>query len=54
MLDTAQVVGSQLQMLYHQDTKLTKEHQANTLFFFVFLGELGVLVARFYPWKVIA
>ena len=34
-------------MLYHQDTKRTKEHKVNVLFFWVKLSALGVLMVRF-------
>ena len=32
---------------YHQDTKRTKKHKVNVLFFWVKLSALGVLVVRF-------
>ena len=41
------IVVSQLQMLYHQDTKGTKFHPEKQNVNFVFLGALGVLVVRF-------
>ena len=41
------LIVSQLQMLYHQDTKGTKFHQEKQDVNFVFLGAFGVLVVRF-------